>query len=64
MAWFLHAIEGAYGGWHCQHGRHIIDAHHQLADALAHLAVIGAEMGSYETFVHHGDGTVEQLGDG
>jgi uncharacterized protein DUF2188 len=64
MVWFLHITERKDGRWACTHGRHHLDHHEELADAIEHLRDYAKSMtGAVQLLVHRADGQLERFGD-
>jgi diacylglycerol kinase family enzyme len=61
MAWFLRAHQLDDGTTECRRGRHSIDIHETTDAAITHLLAIADELGNALVFLHHGDGTVEEI---
>ncbi|MFI5626734.1 hypothetical protein ACIA03_24960 [Nocardioides sp. NPDC051685] len=62
MAWFLRAHQLDDGTTECRRGVHSIDVHDTTAAAITHLLAIARDLGNAIVFLHHGDGTVEEVG--
>ena len=63
VRWFFRAIEAPDGTWSCRRGRTVLDEHHTLVEAIAHLRELAQVHRSASLFAHWRDGRIEHMGD-
>ena len=57
--WFFRVIERGNGVWTCRRGRHDLDHHDSLQEALEHMTSVAVQHRPSEVVVHYLHGGVE-----